>query len=231
MARADKRKFHYIYKITRLDESEKYYIGLHSTDNLDDGYFGSGKLITRSINKHGKDKHIKDILEFLPTREALKLREKELVNEELLGDKKCMNLCLGGGHGWDFVHKTFVDKDSKFFEYKQSGRLKQNAKLASIAAAAKTSKDEYSTRAKNRWLDHRESMICGIKKVSEFAKNDLAREKKKQTFKKNKHQQGENNSQFGTCWIHNDVSSIKIKKDSLDHFLQNGFSKGRKICD
>lgn len=35
-ARADERKFHYIYKITRFDG--KYYIGMHSTDDLDDGY-------------------------------------------------------------------------------------------------------------------------------------------------------------------------------------------------
>jgi len=96
MTRADKRKYHYIYKITRLDESGKYYIGMHSTENLNDGYFGSGSLLSKSIKKHGKGKHAKEILEFLPTREALKHREKELINSEMLGDKRCMNLKLGG---------------------------------------------------------------------------------------------------------------------------------------
>jgi hypothetical protein len=96
MKRADQRKYHYIYKITRLDESGKYYIGMHSTDKVEDGYFGSGTLLSKSIKKHGKDKHSKEILEFLPTREALKCREKEIVNDELLGDKRCMNLKLGG---------------------------------------------------------------------------------------------------------------------------------------
>ena len=46
MQRGDKRKYHYIYKVTRDDG--KYYIGMHSTNELEDGYFGSGKLITRS---------------------------------------------------------------------------------------------------------------------------------------------------------------------------------------
>lgn len=99
---AARRKFHYIYKITR--DNGQFYIGMHSTDNLEDGYFGSGKIITASIKKHGKEKHTKEILEFLPSREALKLREKELVTEELLDDKLCMNLKLGGEGGFEHLN-------------------------------------------------------------------------------------------------------------------------------
>lgn len=98
MKQAVRRKHHYIYKITRTD-SNRYYIGMHSTDDLDDGYFGSGKLLAASIRKHGKEKHHKEILEHLPSREALKLREKELVNTELVNDRLCMNLVPGGGGG------------------------------------------------------------------------------------------------------------------------------------
>lgn len=97
--RADQRKFHYIYKITRTDGSGKFYVGMHSTDNLEDGYFGSGQRLWKSIKKHGKEKHSKEILEFLPSRKELKNRERELVNEELLGDKLCMNLRVGGEGG------------------------------------------------------------------------------------------------------------------------------------
>lgn len=92
--RADKRAYHYIYKITRADG--KYYIGMHSTDDLEDGYFGSGQRLWKSINKHGKEKHIKEIVEFLPTRKALAERERELVNPATLKDSKCLNLALGG---------------------------------------------------------------------------------------------------------------------------------------
>ncbi len=98
MTRADQRKFHYIYKITRTDGSGKYYIGMHSTDDLEDGYFGSGTLLWHSIKKHGKEKHVMEILEYLPSRAALRLREKELVNQDLLKNPLCLNL-KGGGDG------------------------------------------------------------------------------------------------------------------------------------
>ena len=92
----DSFQYHYIYKIERFDGA--YYIGMHSTNDLDDGYFGSGKRLWHSINYHGKDKHTKNILEFCQTRTHLVDREKEIVNLELLGDPKCLNLKPGGGY-------------------------------------------------------------------------------------------------------------------------------------
>jgi len=89
------KKYHYIYKITRFDGA--YYIGLHSTNNLDDGYFGSGKRIRRSVKYHGKDKHQFEIIEFVNSREELMVREAALVNLETLKDPLCMNLLSGGG--------------------------------------------------------------------------------------------------------------------------------------
>lgn len=114
MIRADKRKYHYIYKITRTFDG-KFYIGMHSTEDVNNGYFGSGKLITRSIKKHGIDKHTKEILEYLPSREELKLREKEIISKDLLENKNCMNLKLGGEGGWDHINN-----DEEFCRNKNS---------------------------------------------------------------------------------------------------------------
>ncbi len=96
MSTVHTRKFHYIYKITRFDGA--FYIGMHSTNDLEDGYFGSGQRLWKSIKYHGKDKHSMEILEFLPTRKELVAREKQIVNEDLLQDKRCLNLCTGGGY-------------------------------------------------------------------------------------------------------------------------------------
>lgn len=91
---ASRRKHHYIYRIIRGDGA--YYIGMHSTDDLEDGYFGSGRILWYSIKKHGKEAHKKQVEELLPTRESLRLREAELVTKELLKDPQCMNLAVGG---------------------------------------------------------------------------------------------------------------------------------------
>ncbi len=104
------RKFHYIYKVTRADG--KYYIGAHSTDDLDDGYFGSGMLLRKSIVKHGIEQHSIEILEFLHNRQCLMAREKELVNEDIINDPLCFNIQLGGGGGdnGSFTRLTFEQK-------------------------------------------------------------------------------------------------------------------------
>jgi hypothetical protein len=44
------RNIHYLYKITCII-NEKYYLGIHSTNNINDGYMGSGKRIKYSIKK------------------------------------------------------------------------------------------------------------------------------------------------------------------------------------
>ena len=54
-------------------------------------------------------------------------------------------------------------------------------------------------------------------------------EKSKKTYKEIGHQQGEKNSQYGTCWIMKDGESKKIKKDELELFESMGWKKGR-IC-
>lgn len=93
--RASRRKFHVIYKTICL-VTGRFYIGMHSTNDLEDGYKGSGQRLWKSIKKHGVDQHVCTILEHLPDRDALAKREEELVTPELLQDPLCMNLRTGG---------------------------------------------------------------------------------------------------------------------------------------
>jgi len=77
--------FHFIYKT--YSSSGLYYYGRHTTDNLNDGYFGSDKWV-RSI----KDKSIlkRDIILFCESQEELLRKEEEYISK-YINDPKCMN--------------------------------------------------------------------------------------------------------------------------------------------
>lgn len=60
----EKKSFHFVYKNSSSKDG-KFYIGKHSTDNLEDGYLGSGNWVRSHINKHKSDHYLsREIIEF-----------------------------------------------------------------------------------------------------------------------------------------------------------------------
>ena len=68
------KKYNFIY-VTTNKISGKKYIGFHSTDNLNDGYIGSGKALIDSFSKYKKDDFERKILEFIDTDNHLSREE------------------------------------------------------------------------------------------------------------------------------------------------------------
>ena len=97
------KKYHYIYKTTN-DLSGRYYYGLHSTDDLEDGYLGSGTYLRRAIRKHGEENFTKEIIEFCKSRNELALAESKVVTLKEVAKKECMNLYVGGALGFRGTH-------------------------------------------------------------------------------------------------------------------------------
>lgn len=64
------KTYNYIYLITN-NINEKIYVGKHSTDNLNDGYMGSGVVLKHAYNKYGKEHFSKKILAYADTEEKL----------------------------------------------------------------------------------------------------------------------------------------------------------------
>jgi hypothetical protein len=104
-------KRHYlVYKTTNLVNG-KIYIGKHETNNLDDGYLGSGKLLKRAIEKYGEENFKREILFECSTREEMNAKEAELVNEDFLKRDDVYNLKQGGEGGWDYVIENNLHKN------------------------------------------------------------------------------------------------------------------------
>ena len=208
------KKYHFIYKTTNLINS-KYYVGMHSTDNLEDSYVGSGKKLRYYITKYGLENHKFEILESLSSREELKKREAEVVNEELLNDPLCMNLKFGGEGGWDHTKNMDLKaRQAKAVEIKHENKS-HGKNLQLYPEIRKKGVDSISAKRKSGELP---GSWVGKKHSDET----------KQKMKKPKNI-GEMNSQFGTCWICNSEESKKIKKEELQIWLDKGWSKGRNL--
>lgn len=83
---------HYVYKI--IDANGNFYIGRHSTENLNDNYMGSGTW----VNSVNKDSLTKEILEFANNFNELKQLEEKYIAENF-NLSKCKNIKLASV-GW-----------------------------------------------------------------------------------------------------------------------------------
>jgi hypothetical protein len=209
-------KWHYIYKTT-CNVNEKYYIGMHSTSNLEDGYMGSGKRLGYSIKKYGRENHTVEILEWLPDRSSLKNREREIVNEEILKDELCLNLIIGGEGG-----RGFSSEQQKMNANKSNQRQKwlmENDKNWADNRICKMKESGSNTFKKL----HSEGKI----KHDNFKGKSHTEESKKLMSESSKNKGlSDSNSQFGTCWITNGTQNMKIRKGDS---IPEGWSLGRKL--
>ena len=260
MGRAENKKYHYFYKITNTINGH-YYYGVHNTDDIDDGYMGSGKRLQYAYKKYGIENFTKDILKYFDTSKDAFNYEAEIVTENLVKDNSCYNCELGGV----FIDTTgFVsvkDKDGNRFMVDINDERYKNGELAGVVQGTTIVEDNNGYRFRVSVKDkrvlsgelkniHKGKLVVRDKNNNYFMvnKNDtryLSGElkpvwsgkkhsletikKMKDSYKEKRHQDGEKNSQFGTCWINNAIENKKIKKDDLPLYLEDGWVKGRLI--
>lgn len=91
------KQYNYIYKITNLINN-KIYIGKHSTDNLDDGYMGSGVAIHRAYKKYGVENFTKEYIAFCDTEDKLNWFERFYI-KKYKAKENGYNITEGGDGG------------------------------------------------------------------------------------------------------------------------------------
>lgn len=93
-----------IYQTTNLINGKKYR-GAHISNELDDGYLGSGQLLKKAIAKYGIENFSKVILKECSSVQDMFEQEAIFVDAKWVEDPNTYNLKIGGEGGWDYINK------------------------------------------------------------------------------------------------------------------------------
>lgn len=106
--------YYIIYKTTNLINN-KIYIGIHKQEDLSfDGYYGSGLLLNRSIQKHGLVNFTRETLFVFDNLTDARLKEKEIVDLEFCQRKDTYNVSIGGTGGNTLAGATDEQKELSY---------------------------------------------------------------------------------------------------------------------
>ena len=213
---AENKKYHFTYKTINLING-RYYLGMHSTNTLNDRYLGSGKRLYYEIKKYGKSNFKLEIIKQYDSREALIKGEIDLITKEDLSNPNCLNLMFGGKGG--IVDEAHHHKMRLGASIKNSKQMKD---FWSNEENSKTRSINISEAIKNASRDKLDSMLNGSKwwkgKKHKIETIDKIKESKRgRGF-------GSQNSQYDTCWITNERQNKKLKRNTP---IPKGWRLGR----
>lgn len=110
------KKHMFVYKTTNILNG-KIYIGQHSTNNLKDGYKGSGHLISKALKKYGAENFKFEIIEFSDSHSTLDQIEKKIITElSALDSNIGYNLHQGGLGGSSYKKVNQYELDGTFIK-------------------------------------------------------------------------------------------------------------------
>lgn len=213
-------KFHYFYVIENLVNG-KLYGGKHSTEDIDDGYMGSGKAMKRAIKKHGVQNFKKHILMFCETEEEAYEIERQIVDEDFVRQSNTYNLIVGGDSFKAINADVLLRKEKN-----RRAAIAMNSVCWSDPEFRKRKSDAVRRQTKRLFA---EGVLKGFP--------DWTGKHHKQSSKdaigqaNSIHQTGEGNVNFGHVWVsnHEFKTSRSVLKQELEIYLERGWVKGRKM--
>ena len=217
-----------IYKTTNLVNG-KIYIGCHKTNDINDDYLGSGKILKRAIKKYGIENFSKEILQVFDNPEEMFEMESELVNEDFIKEDSNYNLKIGGEGGFDYINENGLNQNGGKYlkEFHRNGHGKYGHEFYDLLKEMglyDACIQKHRDNMLSNWNDPDSPFNWNGKRHTE--------ESKKKIGKANSiNQKGKKNSQYGTMWIYNLElqENKKIKKEDFSSFEDLGWQKGRKM--
>ena len=172
------KKWNFTYRTTNLINN-KYYYGCHSTDNLIDGYIGSGKALLKAIEKYGIINFKCEWINNYSTRKCVIEAEKLLVTEKEVKDYNCYNLVGGGGHPFFLKHSEETKEKirqanigkilSEDHKRNISNGLKGNVRPSGVFNHTKESKEKISKSLKKIWTKEKRSKLSERMKGKQYS--------------------------------------------------------------
>lgn len=226
--------FYTIYQTTNKLNG-KFYVGKHKTNNLDDGYLGSGLLLGRAINKYGPENFEKKILFFLDSEDEMNAKEKEIVNEEFVAREDTYNLKVGGEGGWDFVNDPSKSGYTHELRVLLGGMWKNNPEIYQKYLSKVL--DYYENRTEEEKRIQGEKITARLKEYYKshpgtfLGKHHTDEAKRKIGEKNSIVQLGENNSHFNHHWWKDPNDKTKFLSIKEGDPVPEGWVRGRWVSE
>ena len=208
--------YYYVYQITNLINN-KIYVGKHKSTKhpSENGYYGSGTQIKAAIKKYGIENFKKEVLFYCTDKDEMAQKELEIVTEDFVKRADTYNMHKGGPGGWD--------------HWNGSEQHRENARQGGEKAAKRLNDFIAEQKANNTtwWQEWYAKVSESNKELSMRSRTPEVMAKRKETFKKIGHSQGEKNSQFGRIWISN-VLTKEVKRITINDTIPEGWVRGKK---
>lgn len=222
--------YFYIYKITHID-SGKFYIGQHRTNNLDDGYFGSGILLKNMLKSHDKSEFKKEIIAYANSLEELNKLEEELIGDSYKKDEKCLNL-MKGGRCCQFSD-THLERMSKAFKGQKNPMYGRKGELSpwwgrkhteeQKQKISENNKKHHKIKDKQKFSEIQSLKSKGKPKSEEWKKQQSERMKKNNPMQG---RTGQKNPMYGKTPY--DIWLQKYGKEEADRRKRELYSKRKR---